>query len=37
MECAPSQARIEAQLRLKNDSWWLAALVNNQVGGCLIP
>uniref|UniRef100_A0A7S0WIH5 Guanylate cyclase n=1 Tax=Chlamydomonas leiostraca TaxID=1034604 RepID=A0A7S0WIH5_9CHLO len=25
-------ARIEAQLRLKNDSWWLAELVNNQDG-----
>ncbi|KAJ9517318.1 hypothetical protein QJQ45_016688, partial [Haematococcus lacustris] len=28
----PSQARIETQLRLKSDSWWLAELVNNQDG-----
>uniref|UniRef100_A0A7S3VS63 histidine kinase n=1 Tax=Dunaliella tertiolecta TaxID=3047 RepID=A0A7S3VS63_DUNTE len=25
-------ARIETQLRLKNDSWWLAELMNNQDG-----
>ncbi len=28
----PTQARIETQLRLKNDSWWLAELMNNQDG-----
>ena len=25
-------ARIETQLRLKTDAWWLAELVNNKVG-----